>query len=201
MNKIDPKRLAEELQKAKFKGKPASEVIKELRQQADANAVQPKKENALADAGTARVNEGTPVHQSLFKKAKSFTEAMVSRGLDDKKASPETISLRVLSCHGNPDKNLPPCPKRIDSNKFANSHYCGACGCGDKQLTQLTPFENGGKMVEYTKLHYPKVTCPLEMPGFTNYKSNAESAKTANDRKQFIEFNESVDYIKSKSNP
>jgi hypothetical protein len=201
MNKIDPKRLAEELQKAKFKGKPASEVLKELRQEADANAVQPKKENALVDAGTARANDGTPVEQGFLGKAKSFTEAMVSRGLNDKKASPETISLRVLSCHGNPDKNLPPCPKRMDSNKFANSHYCGACGCGDKQLTQLTPFENGGKMVEYTKLHYPKVTCPLEMPGFTNYKSNAESAKTANDRKQFIEFNESVDYIKSKSNP
>ena len=201
MSKIDPRKLAEELQKAKFKGIPATEVLRKMKEEADSKATETKKENALADAGTARANEGTPVQQGFLGKAKSFTDAMVSRGLNDKKANPETISLRVLSCHGDPDKNLPPCPKRMNSAKFANSHYCGACGCGDKQLTQLTPFENGGKMVEYTKLHYPKVTCPLEMPGFTNYKSNAESAKTANDRKQFIEFNESVDYIKSKSNP
>ena len=201
MNKIDPKRLAEELQKAKFKGIPAAEVLRRLKEEANLNSIDPKKENALADAGTARANEGTPVQQGFLGKAKSFTEAMVSRGVTDKKASPETLSLRVLSCHGNADKNLPPCPKRMDSIKFKNSHYCGACGCGDKQLTQLTPFESGGKIIEYTKLHYPKVTCPLEMPGFSNYKSSAESEKTANDRKQFIEFNESVDYIKSKSNP
>lgn len=201
MNKIDPKRLAEELQKAKFKGIPASVVLERLRDEANAKSTIPKKENALADVGTARANEGIPVEQGLLGKAKSFAEAMVSRGLSDNRANPETISLRILSCHGDLNKDLPPCPKRIDSVKFANSYYCGACGCGDKQLTQLTRYETGGKMVEYNKLDYPKVTCPLEMPGFTNYKSNAESTKTANDRKQFIEFNESVDYIKSKSNP
>jgi len=201
MNKIDPKILAQELQKAKFKGIPAVEVVKRLQEQANAKSKEPKKENAPVGAETAGANEGTPVEQGILSKAKSFTQSMLSRGLNDNKASQDTISLRVLSCHGDPSKNLPPCPKRMDSKKYANSHYCGACGCGDKQLTQLTPFTDNGTMVEYTKLHYPKVTCPLEMPGFTNYKSNAESAKTANDRKQFIEFNESVDYIKSKSNP
>ena len=200
-NKIDPRKIAEELQKAKFKGIPAAEVLKRLRDEADAKAIDPKKESAPAGVGTAGENNGTPIKQGLMGKAKSFAEAMVSRGLNDNRAAPETVSLRVLSCHGDPDKGLPPCPKRMDSVKFPGSYYCGACGCGDKQLTQLTKFETGGKIVDYTKLDYPKVTCPLEMPGFTNYKSNQENAKTANDRKQFIEFNNSVDYIKSKSNP
>lgn len=195
MSKIDPKRLAEELQKAKFKNKPASEVIAELRAEADAKA---KKEVPPATVGG---KQGEAIKQNIVSKAKSFTEAMVSRGLNDKKASDETISLRVLSCHGDAENNLPPCPRRMDSTRYPGSHYCGACGCGDKQLTQLTPFKNGDKIVEYTKLHYPKVSCPLQMPGFTNYASNAENEKTANDRKQYIEFKEGVDNIKSKSNP
>jgi len=195
MSKIDPKKLAEELQKAKFKGKPASEVIAELRAQADSKA---KKVQPPADAGG---KSGEPIKQNILSKAKSFTESMVSRGLNDNKASEITHSLRVLSCHGDADQDLPPCPRRMDSARYPGSHYCGACGCGDKQLTQLTPYENGGKMVEYTKLHYPKVTCPLQMPGFTNYVPNSESTKTANDRKQFIELKESVDYIRENSNP
>lgn len=200
MSKIDPKRLAEELQKAKFKGIPASEVVKKLKDEANAS-VSSKKEDAPADVQTVGANLGNPIEQSFASKAKSFAQSMISRGLNDNKASQETYSLRVLSCHGDPEKGLPPCPRRMNSAKFENSFYCGACGCGDKQLTQLTSFTVNGKMIDYTKLNYPKVNCPLEMPGFTNYKSNIESAKTANDRKQFIEFNESVDYIKSKSNP
>ena len=39
------------------------------------------------------------------------------------------------------------------------------------------------------------------MPGFVNYQSCAEDAKTSNDRKQFIEFSEGIESIKSKSNP
>lgn len=200
MAKIDPRRLAEELQKAKFKGIPASEIVKKLKDEANAS-VPAKKEDAPADAQTVGANQGSPIQQSLIGKAKSFTESMISKGINNSKASAETISLRVLSCHGDDNKGLPPCPRRMDSTKYQNSKYCGACGCGDKPLTQLTPFTNNGKMVEYTKLHYPKVNCPLEMPGFTNYKPNVDSTKTANDRKQFIEFSESVDYIKSKSNP
>jgi hypothetical protein len=201
MGKIDPKRLAEELQKAKFKGIPASEVVKKLKDEANAS-VSPKKEDAPVVVQTVGAKLGDPIQQSLAGKAKSFTQSMISRGLNNNKASEETYSLRVLSCNGtNIEKGLPPCPHRMNSTKFENSFYCGACGCGDKQLTQLMPFTVNGKMIDYTKLNYPKVNCPLEMPGFTNYKSNAESAKTANDRKQFIEFNESVDYIKSKSNP
>ena len=194
MNKIDRKKLAEELQKAKFSGKSAAQVIKELRAEADANAQLPK---VNAPVGTGK--QGEPEKQSLIKKVKSFTESALSKGLANNKAPPETLSLRVLSCHGDPENNLPPCPRRMDSKNYKGSHYCGACGCGDKQMTQLTLCEVNGKMIEYTKLHYPKVTCPLMMPGFTNYKSCAEDEKTSNDRKQFIEFKEGVDAIKTKS--
>ena len=45
MNKIDPKILAQELQKAKFKGIPAAEVVKRLQEQANAKSKEPKKEN------------------------------------------------------------------------------------------------------------------------------------------------------------
>jgi len=197
MSNIDPKKLAEELQKAKFQGRSAAEVMKKLQAQTDAS----KKNNAPAVAPTAsNLGEGQAIQQNIVQKAASFAQSMASRGLNNNKASPETLSLRVLSCHGN-SNILPPCPRRMNSAKYEGSHYCGACGCGDKPLTQLTPHQDNGKMVEYTKLHHPKVTCPLEMPGFTNYKSCADNEKTANVRKQFIEFNEGVDYIKSKSNP
>lgn len=199
MSKIDPKKLADELQKAKFQGKSAAEVLKKLQSEADAT----KKEDAPAVVPTANagLGEGEAIRQNFLQKAKSFGQAVASKGLNNNKASEETVSLRVLSCHGDATSNLPPCPRRMNSAKYEGSHYCGACGCGDKPLTQLTPHKDGDKMVQYTKLHYPKVTCPLEMPGFTNYKSCIESEKTANDRKQFIEFKEGVDSIKSKSNP
>lgn len=195
---IDKRKLAEELQKAKFRGESASEVLKRLTLEQEKS--KQKKEVAPAVAPDAGSKQGEPVPQNILNKAKSFTQAMLSRGLNNNKASQETISLRVLSCHGN-DADLAPCPKRMDSTKFPGSHYCGACGCGDKQLTQLTPFKNGDKMVDYTKIHYPKVSCPLEMPGFTNYKSSEENPKTANDRKLYIEVRNGVDDIKSKSTP
>jgi len=193
---IDSRKLAEELQKAKFKGESAAEVLKRLAQKTEP----PKKESVPAVAPVAGNKEGEPIPQGFINKAKTFTEAMLSRGLNNNKASDQTYSLRVLSCHGD-NNGLSPCPKRMDSNKFPGSHYCGACGCGDKPLTQLTPFKNGDKMTEYTKLNYPKVTCPLEMPGFSNYKSSGENAKTANDRKLYIEVRHGVEDIKSKSNP
>jgi hypothetical protein len=51
-------------------------------------------------------------------------------------------------------------------------------------------------MTDYNKLDYPKVTCPLKMPGFTDYKTSEEDQPTSNSRKQFIEFHEGIDYIK-----
>lgn len=192
---INPRNLAEAIQKAKFQGKTAADALKKAQAKEDAS----KKDQTPAVAPNA--GEGEAISQNFVQKAKSFAQSMASRGVKNNKASPDTISLRVLSCHGNDELGLPACPKRMDSAKYTGSYYCGACGCGDKQLTQLTSFNDNGKLVEYTKLHYPKVTCPLQMPGFTNYQSCAENNKTANDRKMFIEFREGVDSIKAKSNP
>lgn len=193
--KIDPSKLAAELQKARFRGIPASEVVKKMQEEANRGSSE-KKVDAAVDAAQT---EGEPIKQNLLSKAKTFTQAVASKGLNGAKAPIETYSLRVLSCHGNEESGLVPCPRRMESKKFPGSYYCGACGCGDKPMTQLIPFTNNGKEVDYTKLHYPKVTCPLEMPGFYNYKTTNESPKTANSRKQFIEFNEGVEHIKEHS--
>lgn len=177
------RKVAEAIQKAKFQGKSAADALKELQ----AKETSEKKVDAPVDVPNVP-------KQNLTKKVMSFGKAMASRGLKNNRASEKTIALRVLSCHGS--NELPPCPYRKDSEKFKGSYYCGGCGCGDKQMTQLTYTEVNGKMTEYNKLDYPKVTCPLKMPGFTDYKSCAEDPSTSNTRKQFIEFKEGVDYIK-----
>jgi hypothetical protein len=189
MGKLNAKSITEALQKAKFLGKSASDALKEIQSKETE-----KKENAPVPVNSA--GEVEVPKQSILEKASSFTKAVASRGVTNNKAKETTIQLRVMSCHGDESVNFPPCPHRQSSKNFANSFYCGACGCGDKQMTQLTQFEINGKMSTYTKLHYPKVTCPLKMPGFTNYQSCSEDENTANDRKQFIEFKESIDYIK-----
>jgi len=190
---INPKNLAEAIQKAKFQGKTAAEALKSAQVKVDAE----KKEQSPVVAPVT--GQGEPIKQNIIDKAKSFTQSVASRGVKNNKAPEETVTLRQLSCHGDESLGLPPCPHRIDSQKFTGSHYCGACGCGDKQITLLTSVTINGKMLDYTKLHFPKVTCPLQMPGFTNYQSCSQNEKTANDRKQFIEFREGVDVIKTKS--
>lgn len=135
--------------------------------------------------------------KTLIEKATALASSIKSRGLNNKKTTPETKVLRKLSCHG--DDSLPPCSQRKESAKFANSYYCGACGCGDKQGTQLTDLTIDGKE-NYGKLDYPKVWCPLEMPGFQPYKpSSQEPAEIQNSRKKEIENRMSVEYITEKS--
>jgi hypothetical protein len=95
---------------------------------------------------------------------KNFASAIVSRGVNNKKIDEATKQLRVLSCFGNDDE-LIPCEYLRDS-KTAGKNYCGGCGCGDRKGTWL--MSDGD---EYSKLDYPKLYCPLNMPGFANYKS------------------------------
>jgi hypothetical protein len=140
-------------------------------------------------------NEPEPEKKNILQKAKSFAESMVSRGLSNKKCSQETKDLRSLSCHG--DGNLPPCSSRRVSEKYEGSFYCGACGCGDKSGTQLVNITVNG---DYCKLDYPKVSCPLHMPGFTDYSPSDED-KTENSRKKDIENRYGIEYIKTNSNP
>lgn len=115
----------------------------------------------------------------------SFASAMASRGLSDNKVNKPEKQLRVLSCFGNQHVGgqLPPCEHLKKSEVQEGQYYCGACGCGDKKMTWL--LANGE---EYSKLDYPKLHCPLAMPGFTNYKESEEhEAVPPITRKHYIE--------------
>lgn len=112
--------------------------------------------------------------QSILKKKmsmlQSFATAIASRGLQDNKVSLPVKQLRVLSCFGNQDQGgvMPPC-EHLKESTTPGKHFCGGCGCGDKEGTWLVA--EGDK---YSKLDYPKLTCPLAMPGFSNYQQSKE---------------------------
>jgi hypothetical protein len=114
----------------------------------------------------------------------SFAMSLTSRGLNEKRINRATKQLRVLSCFG--DKHmggvLPPC-EHLKHSKTEGQYYCGGCGCGDKPGTWLV--SNG---TEYSKLDYPKLNCPITMPGFTNYApSKPDESISPITRKYFIE--------------
>lgn len=107
-----------------------------------------------------------------WRMADSFFSAVRSRGylaviVDvlgvDKSAGQRvddaTFQLRRLSCFG--DDKSKPCLMLVKTDKGS---FCGACGCGSKQLARLDEASADG----YTKLHYPKLDCPLSRPGFSN---------------------------------
>ena len=142
--------------------------------------------------------EPVPEQKSFIEKAKSFASSVASRGLSNNKSSQETKQLRMLSCHGDNTEALPPCGSRRNSSKYEGSFYCGACGCGDKKGTQLVNLTVNGEE-QYCKLDYPKVSCPLKMPGFTDYVPDSEQSH--NSRKKEIENRHGVVYITEHSNP
>ena len=111
-------------------------------------------------------------------KAKSMASSYISRGLTNKEAPPEAVELRQMSCHGLEDIGLSPCQFRKESEQEAGRYMCTECGCGDRKQTWL----NSNDPDEYTKLHFPKVVCPLNMPGFTNYTAVKEEPE---DRKNY----------------
>tara|TARA_R100001015_G_C4629560_1_gene190510 strand:+ start:56 stop:571 length:516 start_codon:yes stop_codon:yes gene_type:complete len=118
----------------------------------------------------------------------SFAMALASRGLNSKKINTATKQLRVLSCFGNKDSGgiLPPCD-HLRNSETEGKHFCGACGCGDREQTWLISESD-----KYSKLDYPKVACPLHMPGFTNYTtSQPDESESPITRKYYIE---QIDY-------
>ena len=118
----------------------------------------------------------------------SFASAIASRGLANNKVNRATKQLRVLSCFGNQSTGgeLPPC-EHLRESQTPGKHFCGGCGCGDKPHTWLMSKEE-----EYSKLDYPKLSCPLQMPGFTNYQpSKPEEAASPITRRYYIE---NIDY-------
>lgn len=114
----------------------------------------------------------------------SFATALTSRGLNNEKVSKATKQLRVLSCFGNRENGgiLPPC-EHLKQSSTSGKHFCGGCGCGDRQGTWLIAEGN-----EYSKLDYPKLNCPLSMPGFTNYiPATPDEAVSPITRRHYIE--------------
>jgi len=134
----------------------------------------------------------------FLKKAATFVESVASRGLSNTKAMKPEKELRSLSCHGDVNKKLPPCSERKDSATFPGSFFCGACGCGDKEMTQLASRTLPDGKESYSKLDYPKVHCPLKMPGFTNYEPS-QSGVSENPRKKFVELTFGLEYTTSNS--
>lgn len=116
---------------------------------------------------------------SFLKQCLSFALSIASRGLSGNKAENSVKQLRVLSCFGNQD--IKPCENLKKSNHY-EGYFCSACGCGDKPHTQL--LINGKK---YSKLDYPYLTCPLKMPGFSNYDPASPREVQEESRKSLIE--------------
>ena len=114
--------------------------------------------------------------------AKNFAKSILSRGLNNNKTDKTTKQLRVISCFGE-GEDLIPCEYLKISKKDESKYFCGGCGCGDKKGTWLTAEGD-----EYSKLDYPKLACPLQMPGFTNYEeSEPDEAESPVTRRYYIE--------------
>lgn len=119
-----------------------------------------------------------------FGMAKSFAKALASRGLTNKKTEPFTKKLRVLSCFGDQHTGgqLPSC-EYLQKSKTPGKYYCGGCGCGDKKMTWLMAEGD-----DYSKLDYPNLSCPLKMPGFSDYEvSSPEESISPITRRYYIE--------------
>lgn len=128
----------------------------------------------------------------------SFAAALTSRGLKNEKVSKATKQLRVLSCFGNKEEGgvLPPCEHLKQSSTSSCQHFCGGCGCGDRKGTWLVAQGD-----EYSKLDYPKLNCPLHMPGFTNYTpAAADESISPITRRHYIENMQYKDIEKVKVN-
>ena len=114
----------------------------------------------------------------------TFAAAVASRGFNNEKVTIPMKQLRVLSCFGNKDQNgvLPPC-EFLKASVTPGKSICGGCGCGDRQGTWLVSEGN-----EYSKLDYPRLSCPLQMPGFSNYeKSKPDEANDPITRRYYID--------------
>lgn len=127
--------------------------------------------------------------RNKFTSAWQVADSLMSRGIKNKRVCDELHDMRSISCHGLEEMNIPPCPERKPSNKFADSYFCGACNCGDFGHTQIKNLNEN----HYSKLDYPRVNCPKGMPGFTNYVPLTISENDM--RKKLIEETFGVEYL------
>ena len=109
--------------------------------------------------------------QNKISMVQNFASVIASRGIKNNKVSLPVKQLTVMSCFGNMKQGgeLPPC-EHLKSSVTPGKFYCGGCGCGDRKGTWL--ISNGD---EYSKLDYPKLSCPLQMAGFSNYRKSEDS--------------------------
>ena len=118
----------------------------------------------------------------------SYASALASRGFNNRKIDESTKQPRVLSCFGNQHEGgeLPPC-QHLQPSNTPGKHYCGGCGCGDREATWLI-----AEPKKYSKLDHPKLSCPLKMPGFSDYRaSEPDESEPPITRKYYIE---NIDY-------
>ena len=147
-----------------------------------------KQESAPMEFQARTVESAKTLKEQLGKKigmVQSFANAVTSRGLGNNKINKPIKQLRVLSCFGNKEQGgeLPPCEYLKQSTVMPGKHFCGGCGCGDKPHTWLV-----SQGEEYSKLDYPRLSCPLKMPGFTNYEpSKPEEMGPPPSRRNYIE--------------
>lgn len=127
--------------------------------------------------------------RNKYTKAWQFADSLFSRGIGNNKVSEEIRDIRDISCHGSVELNIQPCEQRISSKKYKNSFICEACNCGDFNHTQLSNLDEN----HYSKLDYPRVHCPMKMPGFSNYVPLTISEN--NVRKRLMEESFGVNYL------
>lgn len=114
----------------------------------------------------------------------SYASSLASKGFSSKRIAKPSKQLRVVSCFGNEHfgGELPAC-QHLTQSKTPGKHFCGGCGCGDREQTWLMAEGDN-----YSKLDFPKLACPLNMPGFTNYKpSEPDESEMPITRKYYIE--------------
>lgn len=114
----------------------------------------------------------------------SFASAITSRGFKNEKVTKPIKQLRVLSCFGDKAQGgiLPQC-EHLKNSRTPGKHFCGGCGCGDRQGTWLV-----SEGENYSKLDYPRLACPLQMPGFSNYEeSKPDEAISPITRRYYVE--------------
>jgi len=116
-----------------------------------------------------------------FSMLQSFAKSVASRGITNKKADVAVKQLRVLSCFGDESigGNIERCME-LRQSSTPGKFYCGKCGCGDKPRTWLL---STGE--DYSKLDYPKLSCPLQMPGFTNYETHTKKGSRKYDIEKY----------------
>ncbi len=144
-----------------------------------------KNKDIESEFKSEKIKDGGLNLKKKFGMVQSFAMSLTSRGLTNKKINRANKQLRVLSCFGNQHVGgeLPPCEHLQSSEAGEGKYFCGDCGCGDKRSTWLMSDGN-----EYSKLDYPKLSCPLKMPGFSNYKmSDPDESKDPVSRKYYTE--------------